>query len=162
MTADQETIEALRLLPALLRRLGSTIPTSSHRTCPAAGGFSLVEHACHPRDYEAEGIQWRIARILAEEDPVLGDFPGDRLAIERNDNADDFGRALNDFERRREGSLRQLAGLSDDKLARTTRFGSEGRVTLRDLIAIFAEHDVTHRQELDQLAGELAARVPQA
>jgi hypothetical protein len=58
--------------------------------------------------------------------------------------------------------LRQLAGLSDDELARATHFGSEGRITLRDLIAIFAEHDVTHRRELDQLAAELAARVPQA
>ena len=158
MPLDRALIESFTSLPADLRRIALGIPTRQQTKRPAAGGFSLVEHACHLRDYESEGIQLRITRILAEAGPALADFPGDRLAVERKYNDQEFGGALRSFERKRNETLRVLAGLSDEQLDRKAVFGSEGRITLRRMIDIFAEHDATHRHELDELAGELSAR----
>ena len=160
MPLEQTVIESFGFLSPYLRRVALGIPSRLQRTRPAAGGFSLIEHACHLRDYEAEGIQLRIARILNEDGPVLADFPGDRLAIERKYNEQAFSDALRGFERERLETRRLLLGLSDMALERQADFGSEGRVTLRRMIAIFAEHDATHRRELDELAAELSTSAP--
>jgi DinB family protein len=156
MPLEQTVVESFGFLPAHLRRVALGIPSRLQNTRPAAGGFSLVEHACHLRDYEAEGIQLRIARILGESAPALADFPGDRLAVERNYNEQDFSAALRSFDRKRQETQRLLSGLSDAELERKADFGSDGRLTLRRMIAIFAEHDATHRHELDELAAELS------
>ena len=159
MPLDRETIESFRRLPEQLRQLARRIPADRRTRAPAAGGFSLVEHVCHLRDFEAEGVQLRIGRCVKEREPDLADFPGDVVAAERNYVAQDFDEALQSFEGSRERTLSLLAGLSDEQLERAARFGGEGRLTLRRLIAMFAEHDQSHRHELDQLAAELAPGV---
>jgi DinB superfamily len=153
---EQTVVDSFGFLPAHLRRVALGIPSRLQRTRPSAGGFSLLEHACHLRDYEAEGIQLRMVRILGESAPALADFPGDRLAVERKYNEQDFSAALRSFESKRRETQRLLSGLSDPELERKADFGSEGRVSLRRMIAIFAEHDVTHRHELDELAAEIS------
>jgi DinB superfamily len=157
MPLDRETIESLRRLPEQLQELARRIPADRRTRAPAAGGFSLVEHVCHLRDFEAEGVQLRIGRCVKESEPDLADFPGDVVAAERNYIAQDFDGALQSFEGSREKTLTLLAHLSDEQLERGARFGGEGRLTLRRLIAMFAEHDRSHRQELAQLAVELAS-----
>jgi len=157
MPLDQSTVENFRLLPLHLRRVALGIPTRCQTTRPAAGGFSLVEHACHLRDFEREGVQLRIERTIRESEPDLADFPGDRLAVERDYQKQEFGAALRGFERSRNETVRLLARLSDEQLERSARFGGEGRVSLRRLLRLFAEHDASHRAELDRLVVELAA-----
>src|SRR5512143_4096866 len=102
MPLERTVVDSFAFLPAHLRRVALGIPSRQQSTRPAAGGFSLLEHACHLRDYEAEGIQLRIARILGESTPALADFPGDRLAVERKYNEQDFSAALRYFERKRQ------------------------------------------------------------
>ncbi len=156
MPIDRNITKGFGAMPSYLRHVAMGIPTHSQAERPKAGGFSLVEHACHLRDYEVEGIQLRITRILREVEPLLVDFPGDRLAVERRYNDQVFGEALGDFDRARNETLRILSVLSDEQLERKAVFGSEGRTTLRRMIEIFAEHDATHRRELDELTAELS------
>src|SRR5438445_221979 len=75
MPFDRETIESFRCLPEQLRQLARRIPADRRTRAPAAGGFSLVEHVCHLRDFEAEGVQLRIGRCVKEREPDLADFP---------------------------------------------------------------------------------------
>ena len=157
MPLDHPIIESFRLLPLHLRRVALGIPTRCQTARPPAGGFSLVEHACHLRDFEREGVQLRIERTIRESEPELADFPGDRLAAERDYQKQEFGTALRGFERSRNETVRLLARLSDEQLERRARFGDEGRVSLRRLLRLFAEHDASHRAELDRLVVDLSA-----
>ena len=104
-----------------------------------------------------KGVQLRIERTIRESEPELADFPGDRLAAERDYQKQEFGAALRGFERSRNETVRLLARLSDEQLERSAHFGGEGRVGLRRLLRLFAEHDASHRAELDRLVVELSA-----
>ena len=160
MTIDASLLAALGTMPGFLHEAAQGLTSADLTTAPRGGGFSLVEHACHLRDFEAEGCLVRIARILGEDDPALADFDGDGLAIERSYKTQDFTAALRDYERHRARSLAALAALGEAALARTTRFGTIGRITLRRLIEMIAEHDATHREEIAQLLAELRAPRP--
>lgn len=157
MALSHSVLDSFQLLPRDLRQISQGFSAAERTRAPTAGGFSLLEHACHLRDYEVEGVERRIDRILAEDEPALDDFEGDRIAIERNYRRQDFDLAMSEFERSRSRTLLRLAGLSDAQLDRMTRFGSIGQMTLRQMIDMFAEHDRTHCQELELLAAEIAA-----
>ena len=160
MTLDAVLLAALGTMPGFLHAAAHGLSSGDLTTAPRGGGFSLVEHACHLRDFEAEGCLVRVARILAEDEPALADFDGDRIAIERSYKTQDFTAAWRDYERHRAQSLTVLAALSEAELGRTTRFGTAGRITLRRLIEMIADHDATHREEIGQLLAELRAAGP--
>src|SRR5205085_1076161 len=101
----------------------------------------------------------RIGRCVKEGEPDLADFPGDLVAAERNYIAQDFDGALQSFEGSRKTTLALLQGLADEQLERRAQFGGES-LTLRRLIAMFAEHDRSHGHELAELAAELAPAAP--
>jgi DinB family protein len=160
MSLDASLFTALGTMPGFLHAAAQGLSPDDLATAPRGGGFSLVEHACHLRDFEAEACLVRIARILAEDEPALADFDGDRLALERSYKTQDFTAALRDYERHRAQCLAALAGLTAAQLDRTTRFGAIGRITLRRLVEMIAEHDATHREEIDHLLAELRAACP--
>lgn len=115
----------------------------------------MVEHACHLRDYELEGCQARVRRMLAGGEPFLADFEGDRLARERDYLSQDATRAWVEFAAARTRTLELLAGLTEAQLALTARLGTMGTITLSRLVAIVAEHDADHRGEIVRLVAEL-------
>jgi hypothetical protein len=125
---------------------------------PANALFSLLEHACHLRDYEAEGVLGRIYRILLEDVPSLSDFPGEQLALVRNYQQQDLAAALDDFSRLRSQTFALLHRLSPAQWERTAQIGSMGLVSIRRLIEVVAAHDQTHRIEIEQLLTELKSR----
>ena len=133
---------------------------SLHGRRPSTLGFSLVEHACHLRDYESTGVLERIEKILTEETPFLPDFPGDQLAVERDYRNQDLASALSDFVNLRAKTVAILETLSEKQLRRTAAFGDEGIVHLARFVEIVAEHDRTHRQEIDQLLAEIQPQDP--
>ena len=48
--------------------------------------FSVIENFCHLRDLELQGYARRINRMVDENDPLLPDFDGARIAAEGNYN----------------------------------------------------------------------------
>src|SRR5260370_33437178 len=59
--------------------------------------FSALENICHLRDIEVEGYTVRVNKILTENDPVLTDIDGGRLAIDRAYNNKNIDEALEAF-----------------------------------------------------------------
>ncbi|MGE0356163.1 MAG: DinB family protein [Burkholderiales bacterium] len=137
-------------LDAALERAGA----GRVATRPAAGGFSLLEHACHLRDLEREGYLLRILRLLAEERPVLEGFDGERVARERDYASQDAREAAGEFAAARAEVLRVVRGLDREALAREGEFAG-GRITLAGVVAMAAAHDAGHRAEIDGLVAEL-------
>src|SRR5688572_30494985 len=68
---------------ALLARAGTQLSEDTVRQRGTTGGFSLVEHVWHLADLEREGYAARIRRLLSEDEPVLSNFDGNRVARER-------------------------------------------------------------------------------
>ncbi len=81
---DFETLLlTLESTPALLSRAAALLSPAEARRRPAAGGFSFVENVWHLADLERDGYGVRIRRILAETEPALLNFHGERIARER-------------------------------------------------------------------------------
>jgi len=158
MTLDAALIDRLRAFPAFVQQAVARTRRADAVRRPDAGGFSLVEHVCHLRDYDAEGCAGRITRMLAEDAPALPDFPGQTLARDRRYQEQDLASALQAFVINRAGTVEAVARLSDADLARAATLGSIGRITVAGLVELVARHDADHRREIEALIAELDVR----
>ena len=118
---------------------------------PAEDAFSLRENVLHLRDIDLEGFEQRVIRILGEENPFLPDVDGAKLAAERDYNAQPVMPALEAFAASRARSIARLRALSDAELERTGELEGVGRVTLRQLLQRWLEHDAGHVAEMEAL-----------
>jgi ketosteroid isomerase-like protein len=143
------------VLPVFVEQSATRIPGAEATRTPAAGGFSLLEHVCHLRDYDEEGCIGRIAQMLAEDTPFLPDFAGEKIARERDYRRQDLASSVDAFLRNRARLLDMVDSLSSTDMARTGRLGSAGVVSVARLLELVADHDDTHRLEIDALVHEL-------
>jgi hypothetical protein len=140
----------------------------------ASDGWSPKEVICHLRDIEELTIL-RFHTMLVMDDPkvfVVGAPPSDpaawgiggpvpfpldpeRWAEDRQYLANDTGRALDAFRRRRREVLAFLDSLTPQQWLRGSIHPERGRVTFAEWTAGIAAHDDAH---LDQLQRALAGR----
>src|SRR5436189_6166358 len=102
----KELLGTLVGTPAKIRGLLDHLSDQQLRRRSSEGEFSCLETVCHLRDIEAEGYAPRINRILEEDQPMLADVDGARLAAERDYNSQDVNDALGIFSTAREGNVR--------------------------------------------------------
>lgn len=145
----------LRDTPALLGKIADGLSSEELRYRSSPGEFSILEHACHLKDIEQEGYLVRLARLLAEVAPSLADIDGDRLRHERRYNEQKFEAVLPGFRRARMMSLELISGLSPEQTERSGEVEGVGRVSVKDLIGIMADHDASHCEELAALREEV-------
>ncbi len=125
----------LESTPALLARAAAELPEDKVRQRGTAGGFSLVEHVWHLADLEREAYGVRIRRLLTEDEPLLSNFEGDRVARERVYLRRDLAEGLLVFTTARTRNLQRLrdvsaedwrrAGVRGDRRARPRAAGSD-------------------------------------
>jgi acetylornithine deacetylase/succinyl-diaminopimelate desuccinylase-like protein len=122
------------------------------KTKPSPGDWGIVENVCHLRDIEAEGYAVRIEQLLREDDPLLRDLDGERLAIDRRYSEQDAGDALLAFADARAKSIALLRDADESAFARAGRFENVGPVTLGQLVSKMREHDAGHLRDIALLA----------
>jgi hypothetical protein len=120
----------------------------------AGGAFAPVEHCWHLADLEREGYLARISRLLHEDDPLLPDFDGDRVAEERRYRTLSLAEGLHAFRAARAETLARLRGVAGDDWRRAGRQEGVGAVMLCDLPAMIAAHDASHRAEIEAWLAE--------
>ena len=125
---------------------------STRRT--AAGGFSLIEHACHLADLEERAFALRIGRLRREDNPALPDFDGAAAAAAGRYQERPLGPALAAFASARARSVELLREVRREEWSRAGTQQGVGSVTLGDIPRLMAEHDAAHGQELDALRAE--------
>ena len=121
---------------------------------PREGGFCLVEQAWHLADLEREGYGERIRRMLAEDDPLLADFDGDKVARERSYRTKSLEEGMAAFAAARTANVVLLRSLAPQSWDRAGRQEGVGPVALRDIPRMMREHDAAHRDEIAGLLGE--------
>jgi transcriptional regulator with XRE-family HTH domain len=148
---------AIAAMPMRLRGFIDAIARQSWTARPAAGGFSLVEHTCHLRDVEVDGYATRLARILAEDNPVLVGIDGEQLARERDYQRQSVEDAAAAFDATRRATVARLGRLSAAERKRTGVMADRA-MTIDDMVAAMVAHDSEHVEQLVALREELVAR----
>jgi hypothetical protein len=138
----------LESTPSLLARAAATLAPEQSRWKPEEDGFSLLENVWHLADLEREGYGVRIRRLLAEEEPALSNFDGDRAARERAYNNRDLAAGLAAFADARAANIEILRGLSRSDWRRRGVQESVGRIALEDIPRMMAEHDRSHTEDV--------------
>jgi hypothetical protein len=144
-------IDRLAAMPQTVREIVSGRSAEELSRRPPGDFFSLRENVLHLRDIDVEGYEQRIVKILTEEHPFLPDVDGSKLAVERDYNAQPLAPALEAFAASRARSVARLRALSEADLERTAELEGVGRVTLRELLQRWLEHDAGHVREMEAL-----------
>jgi hypothetical protein len=152
MLGDGERVSLLadlEAMPEFLEVQFATLPPEVASRAEPEGDFSPVEHCWHLADLEREGYAERIARLLTEVAPVLPDFDGGRIALERHYRTKSLHTAIEVFREARRKNLAAFARLSEAEWSRAGSQEGVGRVALCDLPSMMAEHDRAHRAEIE-------------
>ena len=152
----------LESTPALLAKAAADLPEDRVRQRGTTGGFSFVEHVWHLADLEREGYGVRIRRLLSEDEPLLSNFDGERIAHERVYQRRDLADGLLAFTSARTRNLQMLRDVSNGDWTRTAEQEGVGAVALGDIPRMMVEHDREHEKEIADLVGELAFGVSRA
>ena len=153
MTPEELEKTALRLqqFPSILRRTVAGLGENVLRSKASEAEFSVAENICHLRDIEREGYSVRLRRLLDEEQPLLPDIDGARLAQERGYNSQPMPSALEDFAAERMRNVGIILGLRAEQLNRSGVLQTVGEITVERLLAIMEEHDREHLQLIEEL-----------
>jgi hypothetical protein len=160
MTSIDETTDLLRRTPLLLSALLSGIPDAWTDAPDVAGGWRPRDVVGHLISAELDDWMPRVRRIL-EDGPERAFDAFDRFAHVERDVDVPLDELLDRFAQLRADSLASLDGLvDDDDLERRGRHPALGEVTLGELLATWAVHDLDHvAQVFAGLAGSHDAAV---
>jgi hypothetical protein len=148
---------ALVSTPGAILHAVNKLSNEQQRQHAGSGEFSCVETVCHLRDIEVEGYATRIDRLLVEEEPVLPDIDGARLAAQRDYNHQDIQQAFAVFAAARADNLQKLGKLNAEQLARVGILEGVGKITVEKLILMMRDHDLGHIEDLQRLSQSAAA-----
>lgn len=155
-----DAIQVLSRTPGILRGLLANLPAewiAGNEGPQTWSPYDVVGHLIH-----GEKTDWipRARQILHGPADVPFE-PFDRLAQFREGQGESLGDLLTELENLRRENLRELAsfGLSEADLDREGVHPAFGRVTLRQLLATWVCHDLSH---LAQVARVMAKRYREA
>lgn len=153
MNQDLElTTALLARTPATLNALLRGLPDAWTRTTEGGGSwsaYSIVGHLLH-----GEHSDWLPrARMILEAGESQTFQPLDRLAQERESQGKSLETLLDEFAGQRAENLNQLRALrlGAVDLAKIGLHPKFGRVTLSELLATWAAHDLTHLHQLSRV-----------
>jgi hypothetical protein len=148
----QQTIALLSRTPASLNALLRDLPESWTHTTEGPGTwtvFDVVGHLIH-----GELTDWMPrARIVLEHGESRAFEPFDRLAQERESKGKSLPQLLDEFARLRSKNLETLRSLKLQAadFARRGKHPTLGAVSLGQLIATWAVHDLTHLHQISRI-----------
>jgi DinB superfamily len=151
MRPDREALwRSLEGMPGFLEERFAALSATDAAAPGPEGAFSPVEHCWHLADLEREGFGERIRRLLAEADPYLPDFDGARVARERDYRRRSLAEGIASFRQERAATLALLRSLDATQWSRAGTQEGVGPVALCDVPTMMAEHDESHRAEIEE------------
>jgi hypothetical protein len=148
----EETVALLSRTPAALDALLRGLPEIWTRGKEGAGSWSPFEVVAHLIHAERENWIPR-ARVILDFGESKAFDPFDREGNFRESGGMTLEQLLDEFARSRAESLRQLRAMNllPRDLERKGRHPSLGAVTLSQLLATWAAHDLTHLHQISRL-----------
>ena len=146
------TISLLTRTPAALNAFLRDLPeawTQCNEGATTWSAFDIVGHLIH-----GERTDWMPrARMILQFGETQSFVPFDRWAQERESQGKSLAQLLDEFARLRSENLDQLRGMSlqPTDLERRGRHPALGSVTLSQLLATWAIHDLTHLHQISRV-----------
>ncbi|HEY7699051.1 MAG TPA: DinB family protein [Vicinamibacteria bacterium] len=147
--AQEELFRELEAMPDFLTEAFGRLSPEEAAAPGPEGAFSPVEHCWHLADLERLGFGKRIERLRAETEPFLPDFDGARIAREREYRKLSLAEGIDAFRRARRANLEALKSLEPSEWLRKGEQEGVGPVALCDIPSMMAEHDLSHRSEIE-------------
>ena len=145
-------IAALQAAPAVVHFITSQLAPASWNVRPGREDWSFTEMLCHLRDVDAEVNLPRLEQVLRDENAFISAQVTDPWAEERGYIHQDGPAAFAEFCAGRARLVGQLKSLDTSAWQKTARHTIFGPTTLRELIALAADHDRSHlRQAMNLL-----------
>jgi hypothetical protein len=147
-----QTIALLTRTPATLNALLRNLPetwTFRNEGENTWSAFDVVGHLIH-----GERTDWMPrAKMVLQFGETKAFEPFDRLGHVRESRGKSLGQLLDEFARLRSENLDQLRALNlrHEDLARRGRHPALGLVTLSELLATWAVHDLTHLHQISRI-----------
>ncbi len=151
---DPDAVPALRVLevtPHVLHALLSHAPGEVLDWKPAPDRWSIREVLAHLVDVESAGFRARVQPMVRQDNPVLPVYDQMAVIASGKYNARSAPELLRDFEQERGETLRFLLRLPIETLERAGQHEELGRISLRELIAEWAFHDLGHLRQIAEL-----------
>ena len=148
----QNTVSLLARTPAALNALLRDLPENwvlSNEGENTFSAFDVVGHLIH-----GERTDWMPrARMILEFGETRVFEPFDRFAQARQSQGKSLEQLLDEFSRLRSENLKQLHGLNlrPEDLQRRGRHPALGIVSLSQLLAAWAAHDLTHLHQISRV-----------
>jgi hypothetical protein len=148
----QHTISLLARTPAVLNGLLRDLPemwTFRNEGENTMSAFDVVGHLIH-----AERTNWMPrARMVLQFGETQAFAPFDRWGQVRESQEKSLGQLLDEFARLRSENLGELRALNlrQEDLDRRGRHPALGVVTLSELLATWAAHDLTHLHQISRI-----------
>jgi hypothetical protein len=148
----QHTIALLARTPATLDAFLRDLPdawTLSNEGEDTWSAFEIVGHLIH-----GERTDWMPrTRLILQFDDTKPFVPFDRWGHRRESEGKTLGALLDEFARLRDENLSELRGLNlqESDLQRRGRHPALGVVTLSQLLATWAAHDLSHLHQLTRV-----------
>jgi hypothetical protein len=146
----QELWESLSGMHDFLQQAFASLTREQGRSASPAGAFSPVEQVWHLADLEVEGFGQRIRRLRTENNPLLPDFDGTKVAQERDYRSLSLAAGLAAFHSARQANIAVLQSLSAEEWARGGTQEGVGSVSLCDIPGFMQQHDAAHVTEIKQ------------
>lgn len=147
--ADRETellLDVYRQGPKRLRLALEGLAEAELRARPIEGKWSALEIAIHVADSEVVGAA-RMRMVMGADDPDLPGYDQDRWSRDLRYGEASGARlesSLKLFEALRDGTLPLLESASDEDWTLTGVHPERGRMTLRNLLELYADHSERH------------------
>ena len=146
---DQDSLlNELDDMPDLLATTFASLSPSEAATEGPDDLLSPVEQCWHLADLEREGFAVRIERLLSEDEPLLPDFDGARIAKERSYKTRSLAAGIDAFREARLANVRALRAIAGPTWVRRGTQEGVGTLALCDVPTMMAQHDAAHRHEI--------------
>jgi hypothetical protein len=148
----QNTVALLARTPSTLNSLLRDLPEAWTRRNEGEDTWTVFDVIGHLNHGERTDWMVRVRTILRSGETREFD-PFDRLAQRRESKGNSLPQLLDEFDRLRSENLVELRALNlqKDELARRGKHPSLGVVTLSELLATWAAHDLTHLHQISRV-----------
>ena len=150
---DRHLLMLQRSLKIFNSVLAAAEPTALTTKRDGPDGWTALEIVCHVRDLEPNFIR-RVHSVVEQERPDFIILDVNKLAIERNYNAQDPAAALADFASHRAELLAFFAGVQDSDWLRTGVHPERGEQSLLDVLMHIAHHDHEHIEQMTRVLAQ--------
>ncbi len=145
-----ELLERFRLGADLVARALAGLTAAELDREPEPGKWTIRQIACHLADSEAVGSM-RLRQVIAEDDPHIVWYDEKAWANYLDYDRRDTALALEQFLTLRRSNFELIRDLPDETFQRFGTHSKLGRLSLEDLVRIYAEHAEGHAGQIRRL-----------